>query len=150
MAVMIIPVGSPYFKKEDASDFFNNRKKGVIIVGIAYTLVSALIPYFIGKSVNENFASQFNAGESLLFSLAPIVSIIGLICYWVFSFKVFSSQYKDDFFSKVAKYKDSEMINITKVIDSKDMWLPVVLYIISLMITLFLLMYPVFLVEGRY
>lgn len=142
MSVIMIPMGSPYIKKEDAPEFFKNHLRGQIIIGITYAILPFFFIFFLSGKISS--LSNLVSSVDLYLYTGTLSMILGTIAYWVFMAKSFSKNYKDDFFNKIKQYDSKEMINWNKLVDLKRYWLGVGIYMAGLMLGLLFYILPIF------
>jgi len=134
-------MGPQYIKKEDALDFFKNYLRGRIIIGFFYTIISFFLILFFSREINS-LSNQINSADIYLYT-GTLLMILGTITYWVFIAKSFSKSFKDDFFNKIKQYDDKEMLNWSKLIDSRNYWLGGGLYILGISLGILFYMLPI-------
>mgnify|MGYP003932734321 CR=1 FL=1 len=146
MSLIIIPTspGPMYIKREDAPDFFKTHLRNQIIISIFYTIFTFFLIFFFNGEINSLF-NQTNSVNLYLFT-GTLSMMLGIIIYWALLAKTFSKKYKEDFFNKIKKYNDNEMINWNKLVDVKRYWLSVGLYITGIMLGLIFYLLPVLIV----
>jgi hypothetical protein len=149
MAIMFIPIGSQYVKKEDGNELFINHIRGLIIAGLVYTGMSIYLMYILSSGLTNLSSFIQNAGNYSFFG--TVFEVIGIFLYWLMAFKLFlNSDYKRAFFTNLKRYKNDEMIKTSKLISSKNINILMFSYIIPMIIGVVFYVLPIFLITNSY
>ena len=111
-----------YIKKEDAKDVLRFKKLTLVFVSIGLAIVIGIMLLFVYPKLNGLY-TEFNFQKPLITEIAPYVGgliAIGLVMFS--SYIYFSSALDKEFETRLAKYKDGEMIKTRELVGTGHEW----------------------------
>lgn len=143
MAVILIPVGNQYVKKEDAPEFFKNHKKSIVIIAFIYTFLPLLFIFMLTGKV-----SSLSPAASIYVLWGKLFFIASIIAYLITAVpSAFSQRDSKNFQERLSKFKTGEMIKTTDLLDRKKITTGTILYLGLFAVGLILYILPIILLS---